>query len=390
MMQGHSILIVDDEENVLKSLLRLFRADNYEISTASNGKDGLKLVKEENFHLVISDYRMPEMDGVEFLKRVRRMSPDTIRMILTGYTDVNIAVSAINEGHVYKFMVKPWDKESLKVQVKRALEYYDLVQEKQALNKELIKKNDELEEINKNLEKIVEERTQQLLQSEKMATLGQMAGQIGHEIGNILAVLKGKMQLIEIKKRESKYIEEALEIFSQQHDRLEMHKNNLLTLGKPKPAELKKINLRKILEDAIDNLFDAGILKYYTIQKEYQENLPLIYGDSSQIEQVFTNLFINSHHAMNNNGTLSVVIKAPNDKKFIEVYIKDTGKGIPEENLEKIFEPFFTTKPEGKGTGLGLLAVKKIVEAHKGYINVNSQVNIGTTVIIGFPISQSN
>ena len=131
-------------------------------------------------------------------------------------------------------------------------------------------------------------------------------------------------------------------------------------------------------------------MKYYTIQKEYQENLPLIYGDSSQIEQVFTNLFINSHHAMNNNGTLSVVIKAPNDKKFIEVYIKDTGKGIPEENLEKIFEPFFTTKPEGKGTGLGLLAVKKIVEAHKGYINVNSQVNIGTTVIIGFPISQSN
>jgi len=389
-MQNHSILIVDDEENVLNSLLRLFRAENYEISTASNGKDGLELVKEKNFHLIISDYRMPVMDGIEFLKHVTKISPDTIRMILTGYTDVNVAVSAINEGHVYKFMVKPWDKELLKVQVKRALEYYDLVQEKQALNKELSKKNEELKEINENLEEMVEERTKQLLQSEKMATLGQMAGQIGHEIGNILAILKGKMQLIEIKKRDSKYIEEALEIFSQQHDRLEMHKNNLLTLGKPKPVEFKNVNLREILENTIDNLFDAGILKYYTIQKKYQEDLPSIYGDTSQIEQVFTNLFVNSHHAMYNNGTLSVVIKTPNDKKFLEVYIKDTGKGIPEENLEKIFEPFFTTKPEGEGTGLGLLAVKKIVEKHKGYINVESQVNIGTTMIIGLPISKKN
>ena len=389
-MQNHSILIVDDEENVLNSLLRLFRAENYEISTASNGKDGLELVKEKNFHLIISDYRMPVMDGIEFLKHVTKISPDTIRMILTGYTDVNVAVSAINEGHVYKFMVKPWDKELLKVQVKRALEYYDLVQEKQALNKELSKKNEELKEINENLEEMVEERTKQLLQSEKMATLGQMAGQIGHEIGNILAILKGKMQLIEIKKRDSKYIEEALEIFSQQHDRLEMHKNNLLTLGKPKPVEFKNVNLREILENTIDNLFDAGILKYYTIQKKYQEDLPSIYGDTSQIEQVFTNLFVNSHHAMYNNGTLSVVIKTPNDKKFLEVYIKDTGKGILEENLEKIFEPFFTTKPEGEGTGLGLLAVKKIVEKHKGYINVESQVNIGTTMIIGLPISKKN
>ena len=93
---------------------------------------------------------------------------------------------------------------------------------------------------------------------------------------------------------------------------------------------------------------------------------------------------------MYNNGILSVVIKTPNNKKFLEVYIKDTGKGIPEENLKKIFEPFFTTKPEGEGTGLGLLAVKKIVEKHKGYINVESQVNIGTTMIVGFPISKKN
>ncbi len=93
---------------------------------------------------------------------------------------------------------------------------------------------------------------------------------------------------------------------------------------------------------------------------------------------------------MNRKGKMCVENKMSDDKKFVEVHVKDTGKGIPEENLEKIFKPFFTTKPEWKGTGLGLFAVKKIVETHKGYINVKSHINVGTTMIVGFPILQSN
>ncbi|MFC1563170.1 response regulator [candidate division KSB1 bacterium] len=388
-MRRRKLLFVDDEENVLKSLVRVFQDNNYEILTASNGKEGLELVRNYEFQLVISDNQMPEMNGVEFLKQVRKISPDTIRIILTGYADVNSAISAINEGHVYKFMIKPWDEKLLRVQIKRALEFYDLLLEKQALNKEIIEKNKKLEEIKKNLEKIVEERTRQLLHSEKMANLGQMAGQIGHEIGNILAILKGKMQLIEIKKGDIKYIGKSLKMFSRQIDRLEIHKNNLLTLGKPKLPEFKNINLKEILEKTIENLMHAGILKYYTINKEYQENLQLVYGDASQVEQIFTNLFINSHNAMEMSGTLYVAVNILDDKKFAEVCIKDTGKGIREENLEKIFEPFFTTELEGKGTGLGLPVVEKIVESHNGYIRIKSNVNIGTTVILGFPLIQN-
>ena len=113
-------------------------------------------------------------------------------------------------------------------------------------------------------------------------------------------------------------------------------------------------------------------------------------GDTNQIEQVFTNLFINAHHAMMNEGTIGVSIQLSYDDKFEEVYIKDSGKGIPEENIEKIFEPFFTTKPEGQGTGLGLSVVKKIIDIHAGYIKVKSKLNSGTTMIIGFPVAKFN
>jgi signal transduction histidine kinase len=386
-MSKEKLLFVDDEENVLKSLVRLFQENNYRILTARSGREGLELISKDKVQLIISDYRMPEMNGIEFLKRVKMICPDTIRMILTGYADLDIAVSAINEGYVYKFITKPWDSELFKITVKRALEFHNLMIEKQSLNKKLIEKNKELKEINENLEQIVEERTQQLLHSEKMATLGQIAGQIGHEINNVLSILIGKMELLKGKKKiNNKYVEDTLKVFSEQFNRLKVHSKNLLTFGKPIPSDFKNVSLKEILDKTIDNLIFSGILKYYKIDKEYENNLPLIYGDALQIDQVFINLFVNAHHSMGKNGTISVMIKVPDDKKFIEVHIKDTGKGIPEENLEKIFEPFFTTKLEGKGTGLGLTVVKKIVESHKGYIKVKSQVNYGTIMIIGFPV----
>jgi len=389
-MKIRRLLLVDDEENVLKSLLRLLQGDNYEIFTASNGKEGLELIIKNKFQIVISDYRMPEMNGAEFLKQVRKISPDTIRLILTGYADIDIAVSAINEGHVYKFITKPWDGDLLKVTVKRALDFYDLIQEKEELSKELVKKNAELQTINKNLEKIVEERTQQLLHSEKMATLGQMAGQIGHEINNILQILLGRMELIKNQKVDNKLVEEFLKVISEQCNRLRIHTRNLLTFGRPVPPDFKNIVIKDTLEKTIDNLMYAGVLKYYKINKEYLNNLPLIYGDITQLDQIFTNLIINAHHAMEGNGVLTVALKLSDDNKFVEVLIKDTGKGIPEENVEKIFEPFFTTKPEGMGTGLGLSVVKKIMESHKGYITVDSKVNSGTTMILRFPPSDNN
>jgi len=161
-MEKNKLLFVDDEENVIKSLTRLFQDEGYDIYTAPDGIKGIKLIDEHEFSLILSDYRMPEMDGVEFLKLAKAKSPDTVRMILTGFADVDVAISAINEGEVYKFAEKPWKNENLKVQVKRAVEYYELIKERKELLEKIKRQNEKLKEWNINLEKKVEEKTKEL------------------------------------------------------------------------------------------------------------------------------------------------------------------------------------------------------------------------------------
>jgi len=161
-MGKYKLLFVDDEVNILKSLKRQFMDEDYEIYTAENGYKALDLMDENEFSLILSDYRMPELDGVEFLKLAKKKSPDTIRMVLTGYADVDVAISAINEGEVYKFIEKPWEGENLKVQIKRALEHYELLKERKGLIDRIKKQNEELIEWNKKLERRVEEKTKEL------------------------------------------------------------------------------------------------------------------------------------------------------------------------------------------------------------------------------------
>jgi two-component system NtrC family sensor kinase len=141
------ILCVDDERNVLRSLERIFIDDDYEILTATSAEEGLRILENNGpFQVVISDYRMPAMDGVEFLKEVYRRWPDTVRIVLSGYADTAAIVSAINEGRIYKFIPKPWDDNELRVTVANALERYALQKHNRELMAELSRANDELEQ----------------------------------------------------------------------------------------------------------------------------------------------------------------------------------------------------------------------------------------------------
>ena len=158
----HTVLLVDDEEKILNSLKRLLRKDGYRLFTASSGSKGLKVLEESDVHLVISDQRMPQMSGTEFLAIVKERYPDAIRIILTGYTDVDSITESINKGHIYKFFLKPWNDQSLKLEIKSALEQYDLIQANKRLHEKVIEQNEELKKINENLEMLVKERTMEL------------------------------------------------------------------------------------------------------------------------------------------------------------------------------------------------------------------------------------
>ena len=158
---NHSLLFVDDEESITKSLHRLFRREGHEIDTATNGQEGLDRmrVREEPYSLIISDQRMPGLSGVEFLEKTRTHCPDAMRLLLTGYTDMDVVIEAVNRGKIHQYMTKPWNDDEIIFQVRQALEQYELVLENRRLLALTKKQNEELSELNQNLEKKVEERT---------------------------------------------------------------------------------------------------------------------------------------------------------------------------------------------------------------------------------------
>ena len=153
------ILCVDDEPNILASLRRLFRSQGYHVMTAESGMEGLKRLETDQVDIVISDMRMPEMDGARFLERVRERWPDTLRLLLTGYADIQSILDAINRGEIYRYITKPWDDNDILLIVRHALERKALEQEKQRLEALTQIQNEELKELNAGLEAKVAERT---------------------------------------------------------------------------------------------------------------------------------------------------------------------------------------------------------------------------------------
>lgn len=156
------ILLVDDERNITRAIERLFFDADYEIVTAHSGDEGLQVLERESFQLIIADYRMEGMDGVEFFRRVYERWPDTIRIVLSGYADTAAVVGAINEGRVYKFIPKPWNDEELRHTVARALEAWHLQQDNRVLTERLEETVAELRRLNEGLEDEVRRRTAEL------------------------------------------------------------------------------------------------------------------------------------------------------------------------------------------------------------------------------------
>jgi len=152
----YSVLYIDDEENNLISFKSTFRRE-YNIYVAASGQRGLELMEQNEIHLVITDQRMPEMTGVEFLERVMKLYPECIRMIMTGFSDMDAIIQAINKGNIYRYVAKPWNREELRITIDSAFEVYNL----KIQNKHLI---EDLKEANQNLEQKVKERTRQIEQ----------------------------------------------------------------------------------------------------------------------------------------------------------------------------------------------------------------------------------
>ncbi|MBZ0157353.1 MAG: response regulator [Alphaproteobacteria bacterium] len=394
MRERVKILCVDDDGNVLKSIRRLFLDDDYTILTAPSGEEGLRVLRDEMpVPLVISDYRMPGMNGVEFLKEVCREWPDTVRVVLSGYADTSAVVTAINEGQIYKFIPKPWNDDELRITVANALERYFLQQRNAQLAGELKEKNAVLRELNEGLERLVEERTaelkrvqQQLLQSEKMSSLGVLSAGIAHEVKNPLAIILQGVDFLKSSLSDALLLDAADRV-KKAALRADRIVRDLLSFSRQSPLSFEDLAVVPVIEETLTLVEHQLHLKRVKVGRQFAPDIPPVKMDGNQMKQVFINILLNAADAMPRGGTVVIGThrNSRGGRSVVEISFADTGLGVAEEDLKRVFDPFFTTKRDTGGTGLGLSVSHGIIERHNGTIEMESRRGEGTRVTIALP-----
>jgi signal transduction histidine kinase/ActR/RegA family two-component response regulator len=227
----------------------------------------------------------------------------------------------------------------------------------------------------------------QLLQTERLAAVGQLAAGAAHEINNPLAIISARTQLLESREDDEKKRRDLRQI-SEQIERISSILQSLMGFARPNAPQVTKVDLNALLQKIVGLVESIFHTHRIPIVQNLSPEMPLILADANQLEQVFLNLVINAQHAMDNGGgVLTIASSFLSDGKRVCVTVKDTGCGIPPENLSRIFDPFFSTKSEGKGTGLGLSTAYGIVANHYGEIKVLSEPGRGTEMVVILPVS---
>ena len=383
MDKNIEVLFLDDEENILNSLKRLFRNAPYAIWTTSNPHEALKILKDQDIKVVLSDYRMPEMTGVDFLEKAKAIKPEAVRVLFTGYADFSAAERAINIGEVYRFISKPWDGEELKATVGFALERYNLLAENQRLFKEMAQKNVELERLNRRLKNMYES------QKEFTST-------VSHELRTPLASMKSTLELVlsetagPLNADQKKFLNKT----KNNVDRLNRLINDILDLTKMESGKMDfQIcfhSIARVIQETVEAHEQIARQKGLILQTVLPDQDPEVPLDPDRIHQVLDNLIGNALK-FTEEGEVTVELQDHRDKNYVRVGVKDTGPGIDPDDQDKLFQKFQqigdVTRHSG-GTGLGLSICKEIVHRHGGKIGVESRPGQGSCFWFILPIHE--
>jgi signal transduction histidine kinase len=380
----NKILVVDDEKEIRGFLSKaLIRMGGFQVELAESGKEALQKIEKESFDLVLTDLKMPKMDGLQLITEIAKSKPETLTMMMTGHGTIDSALEAMKRG-ASDYLMKPLNLDELIVRIQKVLE------EKQRFVR-LRDFADQLEKANQELRKI------DSMKSEFVSVAS-------HELRTPLAAIKNAVQLV-LKGTAGKINENQARFLSMAErniNRLTNILNDLLNLSRIESGRIElnfeDIKLKGIIELAASSLRPHADEKSIQIDVEVSEQLPAVYGDQEKIEQILTNLISNAIKFTPEGGKVLIIAKPlSKDQKGgyserVAVSVKDTGIGIPPEHLEAIFEKFHQV--EGSlhrsmgGTGLGLAITKGLVEAHQGKIWVESEPEKGSTFTFTLPLSE--
>jgi signal transduction histidine kinase len=378
------VLVVEDNVD-LNQFIRDSLAAEYRTDFALDGVEGLQKVIALNPALVLSDVMMPELDGLGLLRAIR--SDTSIRTIpvilLSARVGEEAAVTGLETG-ADDYLAKPFSSRELLARirthikmasVRRSLEF-ELEQRVHERTTQLATKNDELQGM-----------TQQLWQTSKLATVGELAASIAHELNNPLATVSLRTeQLLNNVNAEGRA---SIEIILNEIERMAVLVKNLLEFSRRNNAQISTVDVRTEIVHSVEFISYYLRKRNVEVVTDFADPVPMILADRQQLRQLFLNLLTNASDAMPIGGkvTIQAIESRLGDVPAVEIKLGDTGEGIPEDKLEKIWEPFYTTKPEGKGTGLGMAICRRIVDQHNGAITVESELAKGTIIIIVLPSS---
>lgn len=368
------ILCVDDEPMVLAALRDTLRR-RFDVTVAEGGQAGLNALGADGpFAVVVSDFMMPGMNGAEFLAFARVAAPDTVRVLLSGQATVENAIAVVNDGNIFRFLTKPCAPPDLL----RALD--DAVEQSRLLTAD-----------NALVERKLDSISAQLLQAERLASIGTLAGAIGHELMAVAAELIEASEPIRHDAALGRAPSpESLELLSRTQNRVMLHARNLLALGSPVPQEPDgATDLRRAVRDVLHMLRGAGQFRQVAVRLDLPATTVPVLIEPAPLQRVLLNVIKNAVEALASvrrpDPTIAVAVVESAGGRAATCTVTDNGAGIEPAHLPLLFEPYFTTKARHDGAGLGLFAVQQIMRAAGGDVSVEARGGSGTVFALTFP-----
>jgi signal transduction histidine kinase len=386
MARQHTLLIVDDEPDVLDSLRHQFHR-NYRVLTRTSGKEAVETLEADDVDLILSDQRMPGMTGDQLLRRAHELKPDAIRMLFTGYADIQAVISAVNEGHIFRYILKPWDSAELEGIIRQGVEQCDLLAERRRLLGELQATNAQL-----------------LGANTELARAGQLKTAFievaSHEFNTPINLVLGLTELLKLSSAGRS--DQELEILRQitaSGRRLARLVANMWTLLRAenfrRRLETAPVNLIELIQKAIEQVRPFLEARRLELLTELDDDLGPFELDAEKISAVLINLITNAIKFTPDGGTIELVGRAA-PEQMVEILVQDRGVGLDPEAASHVFQPFFTQFDPSRhssgdfgfnkrGLGLGLSIAKSFVDMHGGTIVAERRDGGGTRVAVCLP-----
>ena len=370
------ILLVDDEGGICKVLGLSLADKGYNVFTAESGEAALGIFSDIQPPIVITDIKMPGMNGIELLRHIKEKGPDTEVIMITGHGDIDLAIESLKH-RAADFINKPINDDALDVALERA--------------RERISMRRQLREYTENLEQLVREKSKQLIETERLAAIGETVAGLSHTIKSIAGGLRGGAFVLEqgIEQDDRTYLTQGWEMVRGNVEKISRLSLDLLDYAKASDTGVALCDPNRPAREVADLLRPVAENRGVAFAADLHPNLPLIRMDSEGIHRCLLNLVDNAIDACTEEGHPETARRVslrsrPAENGGVAYEVQDTGAGMDDATRDNLFSAFFTTKGS-HGTGIGLMMTRKIIDLHGGKLEMETSRGAGTTFTIVLP-----